>query len=66
MDLLCSDRPLVTSPATVRIFVFCNLQYSTPIMFLPDSVTLISTLMMMITTTIIIIIIILSTVQVRK
>jgi len=42
----CTVRcPLVTSPATAcRHFVFCNLLYSAPVIFIHDSVTLISTL----------------------
>ena len=48
--LFCSDRPLVTSPATVSVFMFCNFRTlpTAPVMFLHDSV---STLIMIITST---------------
>ena len=46
--LFYSYRPLVTSPATVGVFVFCNLLYSAPVLFLHDNVTLISILIIII------------------
>ena len=53
----------MTSPATVGVFMFCFvlLLYSAPVMFLHDSVTLISTLI-----TIIIIIIIIYNALIEK
>ena len=38
----------MTSPATVGVFMFCYLLYSAPVMFLHDSITLISTLIIII------------------